>query len=185
MAFFEVLYDACVSMIPTLLTALSVVGTWLLFEKADEKGWKALIPFYGDYILFKIAGKKKWFILHMISFVIACVACSAIVIALVFGMVYVLTLGQVSPGGLESVASVPLVLALILLVGGACCCALVARYQLCKGLRQKMSLSTGLTVGLFFLPEVFVFVLGADKQYVYPRNDASYTQQYFDNTDIV
>lgn len=34
---------------------LLVIGLWNTFEKAGEAGWKALIPIYNFYILFKIA----------------------------------------------------------------------------------------------------------------------------------
>ena len=40
---------------------LLVIAQWKVFEKAGEKGWKSLIPIYGQYILFKIAGAKAWF----------------------------------------------------------------------------------------------------------------------------
>lgn len=44
-----------------ILTVLVIIGEWKIFEKAGEKGWKSLIPIYGQYILFKIAGIKNWF----------------------------------------------------------------------------------------------------------------------------
>ena len=40
---------------------LLIVAQWKIFEKAGEKGWKSLIPIYGQYILFKIVGAKTWF----------------------------------------------------------------------------------------------------------------------------
>ena len=40
---------------------LLIVAHWKIFEKAGEKGWKILIPFYGQYVLFKIIGAKLWF----------------------------------------------------------------------------------------------------------------------------
>ena len=40
---------------------LIVIAQWKIFEKAGEKGWKSIIPIYGQYILFKIIGAKKWF----------------------------------------------------------------------------------------------------------------------------
>lgn len=32
---------------------LNVIARWGLFEKMGEAGWKSLIPFYSDYILFR------------------------------------------------------------------------------------------------------------------------------------
>lgn len=40
---------------------LTVIATWKIFQKANEPGWKSLIPFYNIYIMFKIAKMKNWF----------------------------------------------------------------------------------------------------------------------------
>ncbi len=32
---------------------LSVIGKWMVFNKMGESGWKSLIPFYSDYIIYK------------------------------------------------------------------------------------------------------------------------------------
>ena len=40
---------------------LQVIAGWKIFEKAGEKGWKALIPIYSTYIFFKIVGMKNYF----------------------------------------------------------------------------------------------------------------------------
>ena len=41
------------------LLILTVIGYWGVFCKAGEKGWKVLIPFYNEYLLFKIAWKPS------------------------------------------------------------------------------------------------------------------------------
>lgn len=40
---------------------LTVIAIWKIFEKAGEKGWKAIIPFYNVYIMFKIVKMTGWF----------------------------------------------------------------------------------------------------------------------------
>lgn len=40
---------------------LILIATWKIFVKAGEKGWKSLIPFYAQYIQFRIAGISKIF----------------------------------------------------------------------------------------------------------------------------
>ncbi|MEM6628971.1 MAG: signal peptidase I [Bacteroidota bacterium] len=56
---------------PTLLLYLLIgisvsliirIGLWGLFRKAGQKGWKALIPIYSDYIWIQLIGKPKWWI---------------------------------------------------------------------------------------------------------------------------
>ena len=39
---------------------------WLLFRKADEPGWAAIIPVYNILIAIKIAGKHWWYILLLL-----------------------------------------------------------------------------------------------------------------------
>lgn len=50
---------------------LIVIGLAKVFEKAGEKGWKAIIPFYNLYIVFKIIGKEKKFPVIIVLAVIA------------------------------------------------------------------------------------------------------------------
>lgn len=52
------------------LLILTVIGYWGVFCKAGEKGWKVLIPFYNEYLLYKIAWKPsiclfKWLCLFL------------------------------------------------------------------------------------------------------------------------
>lgn len=44
-----------------IFAILVIIAEWKIFEKAGEKGWKSLIPIYGQYILFKIVGARAWF----------------------------------------------------------------------------------------------------------------------------
>ncbi|MBR6328625.1 MAG: hypothetical protein IKR68_03165 [Lachnospiraceae bacterium] len=49
-----------------VLVAL-IVAMWKLFVKADEPGWKSIIPFLNTYTLFKIAWGNGW--LFLLGFV--------------------------------------------------------------------------------------------------------------------
>jgi len=52
------------------LVVLVLAGYWKVFEKAGEKGWKAIIPIYNLFILLRIVGKPWWWIfLLLIPFV--------------------------------------------------------------------------------------------------------------------
>lgn len=50
-----------------IMYVLYAIGLWKMFTKAGEAGWKALIPFYNMYILFKIAwqGSMFWWYLGL------------------------------------------------------------------------------------------------------------------------
>ncbi len=55
--------------------ALLVVSMWKIFEKAGEEGWKAIVPFYNSYTLFRIAGRNGWgFLLMLVPIVNVVVA---------------------------------------------------------------------------------------------------------------
>ena len=38
-----------------------IIALWIIFKKAGEKWWKAIIPIWNGYIMYKIAGMKNWF----------------------------------------------------------------------------------------------------------------------------
>ena len=45
---------------------LSLVGMWGIFDKAGEKGWKILVPFYNWYIWLKIIRKPLWWYIFLL-----------------------------------------------------------------------------------------------------------------------
>ena len=66
-----------ISMLIITFYILLVIATWKILEKAGEKGWKALIPIYNTYLLFKIVGAKKWFWISFASSFCGSLICSA------------------------------------------------------------------------------------------------------------
>lgn len=54
---------------------LMIASMWVLFTKANEPGWAAIIPIYNIIVLLKIAGKPVWwivlFLIPFVSFVAA------------------------------------------------------------------------------------------------------------------
>ena len=41
---------------------VTAVAMWKVFEKAGQKGWKALIPVYNYWVLCEIAGRPGWWV---------------------------------------------------------------------------------------------------------------------------
>ena len=70
-----------------LVAALMIVAMWRIFAKAGEAGWKAIVPFYNTYILYKITwGNGLFFLLLLIpcvNFVIQII--TSVKLAKVFG----------------------------------------------------------------------------------------------------
>ena len=40
--------------------AIAVIPYWVIFTKAGQPGWPALIPIYSTYIELKIVGRPGW-----------------------------------------------------------------------------------------------------------------------------
>ncbi len=52
-----------------LIGAATIAAMWMIFEKAGEPGWAALVPFYNLYVLYKITWGNGWmFLLLLIPF---------------------------------------------------------------------------------------------------------------------
>ena len=45
---------------------LVVAGLWKMFVKADEEGWKAIIPIWNTLVWLRIVGRPWWWILLML-----------------------------------------------------------------------------------------------------------------------
>lgn len=53
-----------------VIIVVALIALWRIFVKAGREGWKALIPFYGQYVEFEIAGMNGWlFLLMFVPFV--------------------------------------------------------------------------------------------------------------------
>ena len=52
--------------ISILLTVFLIACMWVIFEKANVKGWKSIIPLYNTYCLFKITWGNGWIFLALL-----------------------------------------------------------------------------------------------------------------------
>ena len=46
-----------------VIYAIAVIPYWVVFTKAGQPGWPALIPIYSTYILLKVIGRPGWWLL--------------------------------------------------------------------------------------------------------------------------
>ena len=49
-----------------VIYALVVAGWWMIFSKAGEAGWKAIIPIWNILVLLRIVGRDWWWIILML-----------------------------------------------------------------------------------------------------------------------
>ncbi|MGN0746160.1 MAG: DUF5684 domain-containing protein [Aristaeellaceae bacterium] len=149
--------------IATLLSGvvLGYAMRWFIFKRAGEKGWKGLIPFYSDYIYYKIGWDGRIYLALLIGQVASTVLGSVCgLINATFGMV------------------VSLVLNIVVLSARA-----VARMMLQFKIARAFGRSDFFAVGLYFLGSVFSAVLAfGDSTYKGPQlNDGLGVPGFIDN----
>jgi hypothetical protein len=49
-----------------LIAGIQIAGMWMVFEKADRAGWKAIIPIYNLYVMLKIGGNAWWWLVLLL-----------------------------------------------------------------------------------------------------------------------
>ena len=60
-----VLFSGAYLIIMLIFMAILIVANWKIFTKAGEPGWACFVPFYSQYLLFKIAWGNGWLFLLM------------------------------------------------------------------------------------------------------------------------
>ena len=131
-------------MIKLLLAVLVVAGEWMILKKMGEKGWKALVPFYGEYLIFKHVWTKKMFWVQFVTLI-------------VLGIMEVLLQLPAMAGNLPFA-----LLGLVVLSVGAVI-VLVTEVKLIHRLAQAFGHGLGYTLGLLFAHPVFAMMLGFGK----------------------
>ena len=84
-AMFSALSSLFSSFISLAFAAAAFVGLWFVFKKMGFPGWKGIIPFYNDYVLFDTLWEKKKFVRYVVYYGITLVATVIGVIFCVFG----------------------------------------------------------------------------------------------------
>lgn len=110
---------------------------WFIFVKAGEKGWKALIPFYSDYINYKIAWDGRLYIAMLIGTV------ASTVLGSIFGLIHPV-LGMVVSIVLSTVVTAAKAIA-----------DLILKFKMARAFGK----SDYFFVGLYFLNNVFTAIL--------------------------
>lgn len=127
---------ATVAIVGTIWWVLVVIAKWKIFKKAGEKGWKSIIPLYSDYITFKLFWDVKYFwIMIGVSFL--------------YGIVSGLVGNSEDPGLFFALFSFAVGVYLTVL-----------NIQLLHRLSRSFGHGAGFTVGLIFLNNIFLLILG-------------------------
>jgi hypothetical protein len=74
LSFFTITFTLVCGVAALFLVGLLLAGLWMIFDKAGQKGWKAIIPIYNIWVLLEIVGRPKWwiilFFIPVVSFII-------------------------------------------------------------------------------------------------------------------
>ncbi|PSP19833.1 signal peptidase I [Halobacteriales archaeon QH_10_67_13] len=54
---------AALSLVGLVFGLATIAGMWMVFSKADEPGWAAVIPIYNLYTLVKVSDNEWWWLL--------------------------------------------------------------------------------------------------------------------------
>ncbi len=147
---------------------LNIVGFWKQFKKAGEKGWKAIVPIYRQYVMYKISWKDdKATLIWLVAYLCQNIAGP-------IGVRMVLSSGDQATTVVEYFTKIFTalmhgnILITIGSIGGFIAAALstIRNYQQSKAFGHAI----GYTVGLIALPTIFNMVIGFDKsEYVGPQ----------------
>ena len=126
-----------------VVIVLQIIAWWKLFSKATGHGWQSIIPVYNEYKWYKITWSAMAFWI------------GGIAIPVVLGILLTVIKNQTANN--------------ILYIGTAIYC-LVFHIISCKNISKAYGHGAGFTIGLIFLPTLFMLILGLGKsEYVGPK----------------
>ena len=149
-AAFMIIYILIYVVIGGAQLACTIIGKWKCLQKAGEKGWKALIPFYNWAVLYKISGMSPyWLIVYVAYWAIAIFSNIVSIVAIEATYEY---------GNEESFVLFMLVLMLILMVVaiGYLVVYIIWCIKFCKSFNKGV----GFVFGMIFVPVVFFMIIG-------------------------
>ena len=120
-----------------IIYIIGVIGMFKVFEKCGLEGWKAIIPFYNDYVF----SEKVWVPKYVLCFWIA-------------GIVNWVIVSPIShSGGFIGIlfSLVGFILSIFFIV---------VRGRFCYWVAKSFGYGVGFAVGLFFLSFIFYLILG-------------------------
>ncbi|MBQ9004712.1 MAG: hypothetical protein IJ087_22985 [Eggerthellaceae bacterium] len=134
--------------ISLVLWIMLIVARWKIFTKANEAGWKSIIPVYSDYVQWRIGWKKTgmfWLVLIL--------AIAAYVLAAAGGLITVNAAGRL----VAAAAPNPIIL---FLVAACMVVAIVLNLMALYKLMVSFGHGAGWFVLSIFIPRIMLLVLG-------------------------
>ena len=135
------------------LCIVMIVALWKIYKKAGEHGWACLVPFYNNYVFYRMTWGNGWMFLLP----------TVLTVGYVFGLVLFMLSGFTGE-------AVPTINMTILAIGCGIASIVINIITLHK-LSKSFGYGVGFTLGLLFLPIIFYIILGfGSSKYVGPSS---------------
>lgn len=151
--------------INTAIAVLTIIAFWKIFQKAGEKGWKAIIPFYNQYTEFKIFWSTKWF---WITFIVVASLITIGVVTIGLAIFAAIDAG-IDSDMLSDISGMGALLGIggtlfggLIIIAGAVFCIIVD-IMLKNRISKSFGHGAGFTCGLVFLEPIFIMILAFNK----------------------
>ena len=141
------------------VAALIMVASWHLFKKLGMPGWKGLIPFYSDYMLFKTVWRTKPFWVLVISGGVYCL------VTMISTVIFIVSLAVSSSRGSYNIVPAIVIFAAFfgLLTLAIAVISIVIGIKLNIRLAKTFGKGVGFALGLTFITPVFYLILAFGK----------------------
>ena len=150
-----------VNIIGFIWSIASTICICLIFSAWKEKWWKSLIPFYGQYIIYKHTWKSlKWLFVAELVLNTAGSKCRTVIKADIGGGIFDIIRNCIKNGQIDTNIDFGKILVLFLV--SAICMLIVFLLQRVTYARICISLgfsNTLLIIGTFLLPQIFLWVV--------------------------
>ena len=178
--------DGFEAFINLAVMVLTIIASWIMYAKAGEPGWAAIVPFYSSYVRFRIAGKKKLFWGYLVATIGIIVGCIILMYEIIASGLSVMTSDYMGSyydstygyAGSRIGAHMGMLIFAVILIIAAMIVALVMSILCCVGLSHAFGKGAGFACGLIFLNVIFVCIIAFNKNIVYVGNGYSNNNYY-------
>lgn len=151
------------------VTIFTLVCSWKIYSKAGEHGWACLIPFYNEYINFKVAKKKVLFIPYLIATILFSIAISVLLVCAIGAMFMAIAPNRPDLDAMLITMAISGIISLLLMVA-LLVINIIHSIALAKAFNQGIAFA----IGLIFVPIVFRAILAFSNNIQYNFNNNPY-----------
>ena len=179
--------DGFESFINLAVMVLTIVASWIMYAKAGEHGWAAIVPFYSSYVKFRIAGKQKLFWGYLVASIASIAGCILLMYEIIASGLSVMTSSYMGSyydstygyAGNRIGAHMGMLIFALILIIAAMIAALVMNILCCVGLSHAFGKGAGFACGLIFLNVIFVCIIAFNKNIVYVGDGYNSNNNYY------